>query len=110
MIQKYIKNKDKPLQDLSLSDDFKQRLPRMMAISTGILCMHAFHVIGMQVIYARFNTLPADKLLYKNSIIAFHTIRKQKGPLGFFAGFAPALCTYAFTYNEDFRKHFFNYF
>ncbi len=61
--------------------------------------MHPLQVIGMQVIWARFNTTEKNKAFFRNSVSATVAIKQFQGMKGFYRGFVPALITYCFAYN-----------
>lgn len=67
-------------------------------ITMGILLMHPLQVIGMQVIYSRFNASSEERQMYRNTLTAYKAIKKTQGIRGFYRGFVPAMVTYMVAY------------
>ncbi len=79
--------------------DLAQQYAWVIPAFMGILIMHPMQVVGMQVIWARFNRTAANREFFRNSLSATIAIKRFQGMKGFYRGFVPGLITYAFAYN-----------
>lgn len=73
----------------------------MVPAATGFLILHPLQVIGMQVIYARFNRNLKLRHAFQNSFKCASMIPHVQGLRGFYRGFVPATLAYALVSYEQ---------
>jgi len=68
----------------------------MMPVFVGYFMSHAFKVVAIHVIYARFMR-PLEQAMFRNTCWAFYGIKHKYGYSGFLRGIVPsAILTHAF--------------
>ena len=77
----------------------KQRLLPLTVLAAFIFA-YPFYVIGINVIYYRFNLVAKNRLKFINSYQAAKTIFQMFGVMGFYRGFVPGSMALGFEYKD----------
>ena len=77
----------------------KQRLLPLTVLAAFIFA-YPFYVIGINVIYYRFNLVAKNRMKFINSFQAARTIFQMYGVMGFYRGFVPGSMALGFEYKD----------
>ena len=72
-----------------------------LTILAALTFAYPFYVIGINVVYYRFNLVAKNRLKFVNSLAAVKTIFQTHGVLGFYRGFVPGAMLLTFDYKDD---------
>ena len=80
----------------------------IVPVLLGAFVGYPFQVIGINVIYARFNLVAKNRRRFKNSFSAAQELYLKYGNMGFYRGFVPGMITYSYFYKDNLSALFFN--
>ena len=70
-------------------------------VVVGAVVGYPFQVIGINVIYARFNFAAKNRNRFRNSFSAAQEIYLKMGNMGYYRGFVPGMISLSYFYKDN---------